>query len=110
MRRIILLTLLVVLSRSAVAEIPLSAYPEVKNSENFKIYIVGVGIGLSWANTRLRGRQQPQLYCAPKQSALGADDYLNILQEEIERGPVTIPEAPVELYLMNGLIRTFPCK
>jgi len=94
------------------AEISIKDYDEVKNAEWFKIYINGVGIGITWANIAVTDKGQP-LYCPPKKLALGAEDYLRIVQDSIEKNKTLkekMPTYPIEILLLRGLIEKFPCK
>lgn len=104
--------LLLTLSNPVLAEIRAKDYEQVKNSEMFKTYIQGVGIGISWANSALAARNQPLLYCQPSNLALGADNYLDILarqMKEAEMTKKTTLDTPLESVLLEGLMRIFPC-
>ncbi len=104
--------LLLVLSTPTLAEIRAKDYERVKNSEEFKAYIYGVGIGISWANTELRVRNQAALYCPPSKLALGPNNYLDILarqMKDVEISKKISLDDPLEAILLEGLMRTFPC-
>jgi hypothetical protein len=66
------------------AEIKLSDYNSVNKTEEFKLYIGGVGVGYGWANTALNHRSQPALYCQPGKLSLSSSNYVDILAREIE--------------------------
>jgi len=86
-------------------------YNIVKNSESFKFYITGVGVGLMWANTGLENIGRPPLYCQPGKLALNVDNILQILDDYIDRKKDQLkPDLPVEMLLLYALKETFPCK
>jgi hypothetical protein len=68
----------------------------------------GIGRGLFWANAEADDSFKKKLYCAPQKLALGLDNYLRIVDDEIDRVVYT-PDMPVELVLLKGLQRVFPC-
>jgi hypothetical protein len=86
-------------------------YEQVKHNQRFKTYIDGVGTGCSVANVALVKRKQPELYCPPANRELKAEHYLQILEEEFQRNQETYTkvDAPVEIILLKGLQKTFPC-
>jgi len=92
------------------AEVTMRDYDEVKESKWFKSYIYGVGVGYRCANADLVVRNHPMLYCSPKKLALDASNYIDILNREIQNSinKYTI-NMPVELILLEGLQKTFPC-
>lgn len=92
------------------AEVTMRDYDKVKDSKWFKDYIYGVGIGYKHANVELWFIGQPKLYCEPKKLVLGASNYIDILEREIQSSinKYTL-KTPVELILLQGLKKTFPC-
>ena len=92
------------------AEVFLRAFDKWKSDETFKLYIEGVGIGYGWANTSLEHRKQSKLYCQPANLALDASNYIDIITREIQANKnIYTPDTPVELILLIGLEKTFPC-
>jgi len=71
-------------------------------------YINAVGVGIFWSNAMLWEQEKQRLYCSPSKLSLNAGNYIRILEEEIQNGGYT-KESPVEMILLFGLIRTFPC-
>ena len=57
-------------------------------------YINAVGVGIFWSNAMLWEQEKQRLYCSPSKLSLN--------------GGYT-KESPVEMILLFGLIRTFPC-
>jgi len=114
MKIILIVFLMFALSLPLKAEMFLKDYEKLPLSEqeNIKIYIYGVGIGISWANVKLKGPQK--LYCDPQHLVMNDDNFLSILEREIlyqkKVSPLAYKEFPIEMYLLQGLIRTFPCK
>jgi len=98
-------------SSQACSQIEVKDYPHAKSSEWFKTYILGVGNGISWANSR---PNRASLYCPPGVLKLDADEYIAILDRQIldeSKKPDGLRDnTPVELLLLRGLSRTFPCK
>jgi hypothetical protein len=94
------------------ADVTVKLYMQGKNSELLKNYIAGVGTGLSWANIYSFKEFQKGLYCPPKKLALNTDNYRDILHGEIEylkKHGTLDDDTFIEMLLIQGLIRTFPC-
>lgn len=107
------------------AETTLKKYKESRNSQNeleklvIVNYIAGIGEGLVWANTELESRKDKPLFCQPKKLALTDENYIQILNDEIKRfeeaktdeseRKKVFDSMPIGLFLLKGLIRTFPC-
>jgi hypothetical protein len=110
----IIIFLLSLLSAPAFAEVPVKDYQKFKNSESMQMYVAGVGVGFSWANIFMIDETGKVLYCQPSKLALGTDNYIRILEDEIKRYEATAgfqkaQETPIEIILLNGLRKTFPC-
>jgi len=103
------LTFLLIISSILYADISYSEYKNIKNKQYFKDYIGAVGIGYGWSNTFNKGIHQTELYCSPSNLALETSNYLSILRKEIEKESYK-EDASIEMILMFGLIKTFPCK
>ena len=110
MRWFVVLLLLVFVGE-CLGAITVEKYQKAPNDGRFKIYIAGVGEGVSFVNVRLKMRGQPPLYCEPEDSALGPDDYLRILNSELKQPDIASlgPDMTVEVLMIRGLERTFPC-
>jgi hypothetical protein len=81
--------------------------------ESMKVYVLGIGEGIAWAKSGQRDSATP-LYCAPPKLALGMDNYVDILNRQIEEYSKREPASALEsefigLLLLNGLRATFPC-
>jgi hypothetical protein len=73
-----------------------------------KAYVAGVGNGLFWANVYLK----KSLYCPPPNLAVYVDNYVDILDREIDisrKNKTLTDDTHIELLLIEGLKRTFPC-
>lgn len=102
---------LIVVSTGATAEIPLSQYDQFKTTDTFKTYMTGVGIGLKWANAMLKNEGKSPLYCAPDNVGFDQNDYLSLLENEVEKKNLRkdSPDAAVEMVLLFALKNAFPC-
>jgi len=81
--------------------------------ESLNIYINGVGTGFSWANAMLNEPGSPKLYCQPPNLSLGTNNYVAILESqiiELKKAGILKEDTPIELILLLGLKKTFPCK
>lgn len=91
-------------------DIEVKNYPDAKSSAWFKTYILGVGNGIRWASIR---PDRLALHCPPGSFKPDADAYIAILDRQIldeSRKPSGLNDnTPVELLLLRGLMRTFPC-
>ena len=87
---------------TAHSEISIKEYKSVKEEHFTKVYINGIGRGLFWANAEADDSFKKKLYCSPSKLALGVENYLQIIDDEIERATYT-SDMPVELVLLKGL-------
>lgn len=88
----------------------LKYFEELKNDKTFKLYIMGVGQGLTVANVSLESIGQSKLYCPPDNLVLQPEILLEILQRYIEKHKnILKPDWGVEDLLLWGLKETFPC-
>lgn len=104
--------LLLFISGACSAQITVEIYKSAKGTqvENInKIYISGAGAAFDWANVKLKGTGQKPLYWPPQELALNAENYIGILDREIAKD-IVAGKNPVDMYLINGLMATFPCK
>jgi hypothetical protein len=88
-------------------------YQELKaggrlGDQAFQAYIMGLGTGFTVMNTRLESNGWSKVYCPPGKLSLTTESYLDLLDKELARSRLT-PDMPIELVLLNGLARTFPC-
>jgi hypothetical protein len=104
---------MVVACSAQASEFTTRTYDTAKQQPWFQSYVLGVGTGYSWANTELSGTHRKLLYCQPKEFALTEENYLDILEGQVKAeragGHADLP-VPLELLLLKGLERTFPCK
>jgi hypothetical protein len=93
------------------AEIKLKDYEIMKDSNDFKIYINGVGRGYHLASANLEDRKQPALFCPPGTPDLDTLSYTDILAGEIQnnRNKYSSIETYVEIVLLRALENKFPC-
>jgi hypothetical protein len=92
------------------AEFTLKDYERFRGKEMLLTYISGVGRGYTWTNTWLQTRKQPLLFCPPEDLAIRGENFVDILDNQIawmgERG---LSSTSMELTLLKGLMRVFPC-
>lgn len=75
-------------------------------------FLFGVAQGFGWANATLEQRGDKPLYCIPKRLTLLSTNYLHMAAEEIarRRAAGNLPAGyTMELALLGGLTRSFPC-
>ena len=108
--RLAVLLLCLFVSTQTWSQIQVKDYPDAKSSDWFKTYIRGVGIGLKFASIR---PDRLALYCPPLTFTPDADDYIAILDRQIideTRKPGGLrDDTPIELLLLRGLLRKYPC-
>ena len=91
----------------------LDQYEEMKKSDWAKTYVFGVGQGFLWANAEQANKNAPPFYCQSPKVALTADNYLQILNDSIEKRRASSKYDkgfPIEGLLMMALQEAFPCK
>lgn len=65
-------------------------------------------VGLLWANTMLKKRKQPLLYCQPDRLTLTDTQVIDMMRQAIIDKPKW-GDFPVGLMVLLALQRTFPC-
>jgi hypothetical protein len=74
-----------------------------------KPYLTGVGEGLMWANAQLKAQKSTPFFCDADEETLTTADYLKVVDDESKESYVQ-PEYPIELLLLKGLQKKFPCR
>jgi hypothetical protein len=74
-----------------------------------KLFLMGIGIGLSWANAGLNSGHKPLLFCVPEKVALTSEQELDILKRYVHENPASA-DFPVGGVLVSALIEAFPCR
>lgn len=75
-------------------------------------YIMGIGQGLSWAQTLYGLDGKGELYCAPKHLSIDRHLVVSLLDQEIEKpvgGRVHKQNEPIEMILIISFMQRFPC-
>lgn len=72
-------------------------------------FLAGVGAGFGYANSRLGMKGQPLLFCQPSSLTLNAQNYIDLI-ESMARQYDFKQNQPVEVILLIGLEKEFPCK
>ncbi|MDD4357130.1 MAG: hypothetical protein PHN98_07740 [Smithellaceae bacterium] len=105
------LTFLVSAVSNAPAEVDFKEYKAIRNTKEFRLYLKGLGEGLRWANEELAARGSKALYCKSQKEVIGVEQYLEILKREVTENAAELSDdMPIGLILLNGLIKSFPCK
>ena len=79
-----------------------------KGDRDAILVVTAIEHGFGWANTDLKSRKQPQLYCAPMKIALTAEQTADILKRFVKANPVAA-EFPVGFALLQAMQDAFPC-
>ena len=109
-RPVVFLTLLG-LAVPAHANMQYQEYFPLRDSEDMKVYVWGLGKGLSWANTMLANSGRRMLFCAPDNFEVTAPNLQNVVSREAARyDDNQLPRVTIEQLLVMGLIRDFPCQ
>jgi len=74
-------------------------------------HLESVGTGFLWANATLNGDGQTMLYCAPPRFMMNGQNYIDLLDDYIQRDvDLDSPDTPIEMLLLNALRNEFPCE
>ena len=95
----------------------LSAYQKIRpgldNDPANGMYIVGLGKGVFWANTVVKLKKQPPLFCPPAKLRITGDFVISLLNEEIDQaaagGHPHAQNEDIELVMVMSFLRRFPC-
>jgi len=79
-----------------------------EDQQVFKIYLNGVGNGFMFANARLELKGKPTLYCQPGGLTLNSGNYISLIEGVASRDDLP-PSLDIEVMLLIGLEREFPC-
>ena len=107
----ILLLIILLISFDVRSEMTVKDYLTSPENDYMKLYISGIGQGLSWSNSMLESLKQKKLYCEPPKLSLNYQNYKNILDDTIKNlNKEDFEKITVGLTLTMGLMKTFPCK
>lgn len=81
--------------------------PDQSEFRTMKIYLTGVVAGFIWGNSELAGAKKPVLFCQPPPPKVN-EDTVRLIDDEIGQ-PYVTRDLPVELLLLNALVRKYPC-
>lgn len=84
----------------------------IKSKNEWVLYVVGVGTGISWANSYLGPTHtlgQKPIYCQPGKLILEVQNDVKILDTEIQKNPNVKLDTPLGMALLLGYRTTFPC-
>lgn len=105
-----------VISGGANAGLSYKLFTENKNQADVKDYVRGVGEGIVWMHAyhKTKGGTASSggdvYFCPPERMVLNTENYFDL----IERGAAEVSvgtraSMPVEMLLIFGLVKTFPC-
>lgn len=102
---------------SAFAGLPVKVYLTLKKDDNsaIKMHIFGLVDGYMWSNEVQKAKGNIPLFCLPNNLTLNIENYISILDDEIEKqkkelDKKSIEELRIGLLLLIGIATTFPCK
>jgi hypothetical protein len=80
-----------------------------------KIYVQGLGDGITWANAAAQAEKKSAFFCQPDKLILGPQNYIDIIDQQIKERSTRMTAAKLDdswigVLLMMGLEETFPCK
>jgi hypothetical protein len=118
MRTLLMLTL--VCLQLGAADMTVRQYQkDVRSSDRdradaVKLYVMGIGNGIAWANTAAEKNNAP-LYCQPPHFSMNGNNYVDILDKMIKNFEAKttakeLNELPVAMLVLMGLQESFPCE
>jgi hypothetical protein len=118
MRTLLMLTLLCL--PLGAADMTVKQYQKEVRSSNrdradaVKMYVMGIGQGIAWANAAAEKNNAP-LYCQPPKFSMDGNNYIGILDKTIgtfesKTTAKELNEFPVGMLLFMGLQQAFPCQ
>ena len=75
--------------------------------------LVGAYYGFQTSNVELDSTKREKIFCEPDKLGLNVDNLIRLLNDEIKElrnKGANIDKFPIELILMNNLVKVFPCK
>lgn len=75
-----------------------------------KAYFQGAGYAYGYSNVTLEAQKKPPFYCPPLDLALGPENFIDILEQQIGRMKPLKDDSEIDVILLFGLVHTFPCK
>lgn len=106
-----------VISGGANAGLSYKLFTENKTQAGVKDYVRGVGEGIVWmhAYQKTKGGTASSggdvFFCPPERMVLNTENYFDLIERgAAEASPETRTSMPVEMLLIFGLVKTFPCQ
>lgn len=104
----VVLSLIMLIPVSASGEIPIGQYAQLKDNDQVKTYITGVGKGVFYADVYLSVFDRKPLLCIPPGVEIGQDIILAAIEKELNTTNYD-PLDPVESIVPMALMVRFPC-
>lgn len=80
-----------------------------KRKDYMEMYVMGMGQGFHWANSAIKSNLEKQIFCAPSNLRINGNLILTMMSDGV--GKTTLSgSSPLELYMLQQLNFTFPCK
>lgn len=106
-----ILLCLSLISLNAFAGMTVQEYQNFKDKDALSWYIVGLGNGFAFSNTKLESLKQKRLYCLPNNYKISTSELQGLLSESItEFDSKEVLNLQIEPMLLRKLIDTYPCK
>ncbi len=99
---------------NCLADMTVKAYLSGDRTVN-GIYLNGVGQGLSWADFWMKRQGEPPMYCDQDSMPLDGNDYLKMVDRQIEQLRRVTPKSELDktlvpALLLRALMESFPCR
>lgn len=97
---------------STVNALTIPEYEKMKKDDIdiLKLYLLGVGRGYTWSNILAKKEHNVSLFCPPNNLVLNGDNYISIIDMELEAENNFKDNFEVEVILLVTLQETFPCE
>ncbi|KAB7782172.1 Rap1a/Tai family immunity protein [Methylorubrum populi] len=108
MLRWLLVALTLIAVAPAVAQVRAGEIAVAAEGTEAWTYLRGLKDGIEWAVAQSRFDKEPPPFCPPPNLAIAAEQYRQILSDQIRRHPEQARHF-AGLVMMDALKRTFPC-
>ncbi len=85
-----------------------------KDREALEFYMEGVGQGVTWTHSMFSTIRNAEVFCLPNKLGLNAQNYIHIVDRTIQfysqEGRPVESDTPIEMLLVFGMEKTFPCE
>ncbi len=112
MKRLLsVLLVLTIHTESFADDMSVSDFLRNRNKATTIEYVAGMGEGMDFLNYRAQRMGRDPLFCTPTALKINADNFMSILDNQIASDPQKYRGLmPLANVMVDGLMRTFPCK